>query len=67
MGGRQPSGWGEEVGREEHGQAVLRSGRVIRGALWATARSDREEHVWRGKPSLSDERRTCGWDEHGPG
>jgi hypothetical protein len=58
---------GEEVGREEHRQAALRSGRVIRGALWVTARSGREEHARRGKPSLSDEWRTSGQEEHGPG
>jgi hypothetical protein len=52
---------------EEHGQAALRSGRVIRGALRAIARSGREEHARRGKPSLSDERRTCGREEHKPG
>jgi hypothetical protein len=57
---------GEEADREEHGWAALRSGRVIHGALRATARSGREEHARWCKPSLSDERRTCGQEEHGP-
>jgi hypothetical protein len=54
-------------GPEEHGRATLRSDRVIRGALRATARSGREEHARWGKPSLSNERRTCGRKEHEPG